>query len=139
MSLIVVIRNLSGLADTSDYEYTVLVGDGTKAKSKKITGGRIVGHVRSRGWKALVQRVLDEEGRCIPTGRGRGLKTPLRGGSNPPTGTKTNWIEADKDFLCKIQAQVEAWLYRGKDPTDTLWEVAGILDKWSEPIDDNNK
>lgn len=60
MSLIVVITNVSKLAPTSDYNYEVLVGDGTDAGSASIAHGKITGHQRSDGWKKLVQRVLDE-------------------------------------------------------------------------------
>ena len=60
MSLIVTIRNISELASISDYEYKVLVGDGTPERSNLIASGKIKAHVRTAGWKALVQRVLDE-------------------------------------------------------------------------------
>jgi hypothetical protein len=60
MSLIVSIRNTSDLAPISDYEYKVLVGDGTPERSHLIATGKIKAHVRTAGWKALVKRVLDE-------------------------------------------------------------------------------
>lgn len=60
MSLIVTIRNISELAPISDYEYKVLVGDGTPERSNLIASGKIKAHVRTAGWKALVRRVLDE-------------------------------------------------------------------------------
>ena len=61
MALIVTLVNKSNLADVSDYNYQVLVGDGTLARSKVITAGCIKKHRRSDGWSALVQRVLDLE------------------------------------------------------------------------------
>lgn len=60
MSLIVVVTNKSNLASVSDYYYEVLVGDGTVARSQTLARGRIEQHVREAGWKALVQRVIDE-------------------------------------------------------------------------------
>ena len=59
MSLIVTVRNISGLAPVSDYEYKVLVGDGTLMGSHVISAGQIKEHKRSDGWKALIQRVID--------------------------------------------------------------------------------
>jgi len=60
MSLIVVARNTSNLADVSDYAVQVLVGDGTPERSKTIHAGTVKGHERALGWKALIQRILDE-------------------------------------------------------------------------------
>jgi hypothetical protein len=60
MSLIVVVTNITQLADISDYNYQVLVGDGTPERSKTIAMGQIKGHERAKGWKTLVQRIVDE-------------------------------------------------------------------------------
>ena len=60
MALILVIQNVSNLAEVSDYNYQVLVGDGTPSRSKVITSGTITQHARNKGWKVLAQRVLDE-------------------------------------------------------------------------------
>jgi hypothetical protein len=60
MSLIVVLTNKSNLAPVSDYNYQVLVGDGTPARSTLVASGEIRGHERIDGWKKLVQRVIDE-------------------------------------------------------------------------------
>lgn len=60
MALIVVLTNKSGLAPVSDYNYEVLLGDGTISGSKVLARGGVVGHRRDDGWKKLVQRVLDE-------------------------------------------------------------------------------
>jgi hypothetical protein len=59
MSLIVVARNISELAPTSDYEYRVVVGDGGP-NSTVITSGTVKGHKRSDGWKKLIQQILKE-------------------------------------------------------------------------------
>jgi len=61
MALIVVLVNKSDLADISDYEYQVLVGDGTPARSKTIAAGRIEGHRRDDGWQPLVARVVQQQ------------------------------------------------------------------------------
>lgn len=61
MALIVVITNKSSLAPVSDYNYEVLVGDGTPERSKTITYGKVKGHRRDDGWQKLVQTVLDQE------------------------------------------------------------------------------
>lgn len=61
MSLILVIRNVSALAPTSDYVYEVLVGDGTRERSNVLTRGTIHGHARSDGWQELVKRLLEKE------------------------------------------------------------------------------
>ena len=62
MSLIVVLTNKSKLAPISDYNYQVLVGDGTVERSTVIAQGQVIGHHRERGWRALVQRLLDLHG-----------------------------------------------------------------------------
>ena len=62
LALIVVITNKSDLAPVSDYNYEVLVGDGTKQRSKTIARGQVKGHRRDDGWKKLVQLVLEGEG-----------------------------------------------------------------------------
>ena len=61
MALIVVFVNKSDLAPVSDYSVQVLVGDGTPDHSKTIYQGKIVGHRRSDGWQALVQKLIDKE------------------------------------------------------------------------------
>lgn len=61
MALIVVLTNISNLAPVSDYNYEVLVGDGTDARSSTIARGKVKGHKRDDGWQALVKRVLDQE------------------------------------------------------------------------------
>lgn len=61
MSLIVVLTNTSLCAPVSNYNYEVLVGDGSVARSKTIAKGKIEGHARADGWQALVQRLLDNE------------------------------------------------------------------------------
>ncbi len=60
MALILVLTNKSNLASISDYNYEVLVGDGTPERSKTIAAGKLVGHARDKGWQALVQQLLDE-------------------------------------------------------------------------------
>ena len=60
MALILVVQNISQLADVSDYNYEVLIGDGTKAGSTSIAHGTIKQHVRADGWQPLVQRLLDQ-------------------------------------------------------------------------------
>lgn len=61
MSLILVIRNVSALAATSDYVYEVLVGDGTPERSKTLARGTIKGHLRDDGWQKLVTTLLTQE------------------------------------------------------------------------------
>lgn len=61
MALIVTVRNVSDLAPTSDYEYTVMVGDGTERGSTVIAYGTITGHRRAEGWMTLIAAVLDNE------------------------------------------------------------------------------
>lgn len=60
MALIVVLTNVSNLAPVSDYNYRVLVGNGTAERSQTIAQGIIVQHVRVDGWQALVARVLQQ-------------------------------------------------------------------------------
>jgi hypothetical protein len=61
MSLIIVLTNKSNLAPISDYDYRVLVGDGTKERSTLITEGKVEGHRRDDGWKKLVYMMLEKE------------------------------------------------------------------------------
>lgn len=58
MSLIIVLRNTTALAPVSDYDYEVLVGDGTPERSRTIATGHLTGHVRAHGWQALVAQLL---------------------------------------------------------------------------------
>lgn len=61
MALIVVLVNKSDLAEVSNYDYEVMVGDGSPTRSKTIAKGRVDGHVRSEGWQVLVKKLLDKE------------------------------------------------------------------------------
>lgn len=61
MALIVVLTNISGLAPVSDYNYQVLVGDGSEARSTVIAHGTVYGHERADGWEALVEALLDDQ------------------------------------------------------------------------------
>lgn len=57
--LVVTLQNMSNMAEVSNYDYEVWVTT-TKGTKKFIAVGEIKEHKRSDGWKALVQRVLDE-------------------------------------------------------------------------------
>lgn len=59
MSLIIILQNTTALAPISDYDYRVLIGDGTFKRSHIIENGIVQGHVRADGWKALVERMLN--------------------------------------------------------------------------------
>lgn len=61
MSLLVVLTNTSLCAPVSNYNYEVLVGDGTPERSTTLARGKIEGHVREDGWQKLVQTLLDKE------------------------------------------------------------------------------
>lgn len=68
MALILVLQNVSPKVDgklspISDYNYEVMVGDGTVWGSHRIAKGEVKGHTREDGWKALVERLLQEEGK----------------------------------------------------------------------------
>lgn len=54
MALILTFVNKSHLADISDYEVEVLIGDGTRSRSQTIAKGEVKGHRRADGWEALV-------------------------------------------------------------------------------------
>ena len=58
------VRNVSGLADVSDYDYLVFVND------KKIAEGKVKEHTRSDGWALLVGRIVEQNlgGHCEQTG-----------------------------------------------------------------------
>lgn len=58
MALILVFRNISKLAPTSDYRYQVLVGDGTPERSTVLEVGLVRGHVRDDGWEALLNQFV---------------------------------------------------------------------------------
>lgn len=62
MALIVVFVNKSELAPVSDYNYQVLVGDGTAFNSRIVEQGRVTGHVRAEGWDKLVELMLKQRG-----------------------------------------------------------------------------
>lgn len=59
MALIVIFTNKSQLADISDYNVRVLVGDGTPERSKTLFAGTIEGHRRDDGWAQLVKQFID--------------------------------------------------------------------------------
>jgi hypothetical protein len=61
MALIIVIQNQSNLAPISDYDYKVIVGDGSPERSHLITKGLITGHTRADGWQKLVAQLLAQE------------------------------------------------------------------------------
>ena len=58
MALIIVLQNMSALADWSDYRYEVLVGDGSVAGSRVLERGSVTGHFRPWGWERLVKKFL---------------------------------------------------------------------------------
>ena len=58
MALIIVLRNISALADWSDYRYEVLVGDGTPERSQILERGTVTEHFRPWGWERLVEKFL---------------------------------------------------------------------------------
>ena len=59
MSLILVFHNDGTGGETdANYDVSVLVGDGTKKGSTEIARGRVEGHDRSCGWRALVDWFL---------------------------------------------------------------------------------
>ena len=64
MSLIIVLQNISKLAPTSDYKYEVMVGDGTSLGSRTLECGTIEGHMRSDGWRALLQKLIEQDKRA---------------------------------------------------------------------------
>lgn len=55
--LAITFRNISELADISDYEYQVLLGGGKRVKI--IEEGIVRNHARADGWEQLVRRLLD--------------------------------------------------------------------------------
>ena len=58
MSLIIVLRNKSSLAPVSDYDYEVMVGDGTPARSTSLEHGEVIGHKRDEGWEMLMEHFM---------------------------------------------------------------------------------
>lgn len=54
--LAITFRNISELADVSDYEYRVIVGG--KRRIYLIESGLVKGHSRSKGWETLVRKFL---------------------------------------------------------------------------------
>lgn len=54
MALIVVLRNISGLAPVSDYEYQILVNE------VEIAAGTVHNHLRAEGWKALLRKLVEQ-------------------------------------------------------------------------------
>ena len=67
MALILVFQNITALADVSDYRVSVLVGDGTPARSNVIASGVHKGHVRADGWERLVGDWLTERASSAQT------------------------------------------------------------------------
>jgi hypothetical protein len=57
MALIVYLRNITGLADVSDYEAEVYVN------YNRIYASTVKGHKRADGWQALLKK-LAEEAEC---------------------------------------------------------------------------
>jgi hypothetical protein len=62
--LIVYVRNVSKLADVSDYDYLVFVND------KKIAEGKVRKHTRSDGWAILMGKIVEDNlgGGCEQVG-----------------------------------------------------------------------
>lgn len=66
VALIIVLQNISDLAEVSSYQYKVLVGDGTPDRSRTISSGQIDNHRRTDGWEALVRRLPGVDTRPLP-------------------------------------------------------------------------
>ena len=58
MALILVFVNKSQLADWSDYDYQVLIGDGTPERTRTLERGTVTHHFRPWGWERLVKKFL---------------------------------------------------------------------------------
>lgn len=102
MALIVVIQNVSSLAPVSDYDYRVLVGDGTPERSHTIASGKILAHTRDDGWKALVQRVLDESKTVDPV-----LEAAIAAGSPSRHATDEEVREAGERVIKRHRKSLE--------------------------------
>ena len=100
MSLILVITNTTQLAAVSDYNYRVLVGDGTVERSTTIAAGKITGHPRKEGWKVLVQRLLTESPPDDwPAKAGAAAESAATSRSDPPTFTELREsIQQDREW-----------------------------------------
>ena len=55
--LAITFRNISELAEISDYEYRVLIGGDDQIEV--LETGFVRGHARPEGWEQLVRRLLD--------------------------------------------------------------------------------
>lgn len=56
--LAITFRNISNLAEVSDYEYTVLIGGGDR--TRVLESGFVRGHHRDDGWEVLVDKFRQE-------------------------------------------------------------------------------
>lgn len=54
--LAITFRNISHLAEVSDYEYTVLIGGGDRART--LETGFVRGHHREDGWEVLIKKFI---------------------------------------------------------------------------------
>lgn len=56
--LAITFRNISNLAEISDYEYTVLIGGGDR--TRVLETGLVRGHRRKDGWEILIEHFMKE-------------------------------------------------------------------------------
>ena len=60
MALIITFVNKSNLALISNYDYQIMIGDGSVERTVTIESGKVIGHTRDDGWVRLVELMLEQ-------------------------------------------------------------------------------
>ena len=63
MALIITFINKTNLSPVSNYDYQVMVGDGSVERTVTIESGKVLNHTRDDGWVKLVELMLEQRRR----------------------------------------------------------------------------
>jgi hypothetical protein len=104
--LFVLARNISDLAEVSDYDVSVAINDRT------IWRGEVKGHHRSDGWRALLRLISNAEGKSLDG-------TPLVVAAVSGPGVAARTTARLGETLCEHgERPYECWTCRSCHPVD---------------------
>ena len=60
MALIIAFVNKTNLSPISNYDYQIMIGDGSVERTTIIESGKVLNHTRDDGWVKLVELMLEQ-------------------------------------------------------------------------------
>ena len=60
MALIITFVNKTNLSPVSNYDYQIMIGDGSLERTATIESGKVLNHTRDDGWVKLVELMLKQ-------------------------------------------------------------------------------